>query len=327
LPKKGKSKKGWEMTSVHSHIVDGERHGRRRFSDRDSSPSTFNDYLDCLAWLLYVLTTENTDSSYGVFFGRNLPEMERYQRMWRVIGFKIWSLSPSRQPKSHRRTPSGASIAEEEIIPQPVSQLDTTKGVLRVDWKNILEDVEESGEVRTPLVVRQVCSYESLEELYNALRAAFMLRDINHQVTAFSLDEYDFETWDDLRQYVHDAEGRVNAGLYTQEVDNLQMQPMPEAILAVPTGEQSDDLQSRQLHWNKMTSEIVQYEATKMDVKYRYWRYILFRTVASGRDDLALDRLELKLQSENVADNNAEHEEALGIEVSCSYDFYRMHTY
>jgi hypothetical protein len=193
--KKGKAKKGWELTSVHSHIVNNDRHGLRKFSARHAKPALFNEYLDCQAWLLYVLTTENTTDRGGVFFGKNLPEVQRYQRIWKVIGYKIWMMSPSRVATTSAQQPTapvGNTNSQAEERAQQPALLDPTKGILRVAWKNIPKAIEDSGDVNPLIVVKQVCSYESLEALHQHLSKGFRLQDAKHRIAAFSLNEYDF---------------------------------------------------------------------------------------------------------------------------------------
>jgi hypothetical protein len=45
LPKKGKTKKGWELISIHAHITNNEQIGLRKFSARETTPARFIEYL------------------------------------------------------------------------------------------------------------------------------------------------------------------------------------------------------------------------------------------------------------------------------------------
>jgi hypothetical protein len=98
------------------------------------------------------LTTKNTDKRDGALHKTKPQEVQRFKRMWEVIGYAIWMLSPSRSKAS--RTASGlpsSPVGQSDVIVGAVSEdqslppLDPTKGVLRVLWSNISEEVEDNG--------------------------------------------------------------------------------------------------------------------------------------------------------------------------------------
>jgi hypothetical protein len=80
-------------------------------------------------------------------------------------------------------------VAEEPVLPDP------TKGVLRVEWKNIPDAIEDGGAVSSQIIVKQVRSYESLEALHQYISEQFRLQEVNHRIASFTLDEYEFIDW------------------------------------------------------------------------------------------------------------------------------------
>jgi hypothetical protein len=101
--------------------------------------------------------------------------------MWKVIQYEIWSLSPSRVASGSVQQSDapvdGANNHAKEEAEEPVL-LDPTKGVLRVAWKNTPDAIEDIGAVSSEIIVKQVCSYESLDALLQYISEQFKPQEV-----------------------------------------------------------------------------------------------------------------------------------------------------
>lgn len=100
------------LVSVETAILEGERHGRRKYSGRRPQKASWTP-LDHYAYAMYQLREDNTHDFKGIFYSkRSMTDHEKHQILWAILQFEVYEMAPSRVKKREEAAKRKEAVAE-----------------------------------------------------------------------------------------------------------------------------------------------------------------------------------------------------------------------
>jgi hypothetical protein len=160
-----RGKKCADHQNLCDWIREGEKGGKRRFSDRE--PPKFDHDMDWHAWLTYWLVQDNVSDCHGCFFNRRLDRNEMYKHAYHFVVWAKRQRSRSGAAKllkstDNQNTRTGSTHASEESEADDID-MDPNSGVVWVKWtEGMSTDLIAAGYAER-ITVQSFCGYSILE--------------------------------------------------------------------------------------------------------------------------------------------------------------------
>ncbi|OAL72224.1 hypothetical protein A7D00_3222 [Trichophyton violaceum] len=256
-----------DCRSVLKHLAEGEARGARKFSSDFPDTPTWK-FIDWQARLLYKIQSVNQADRHGIFYDKNMNEIEMATRAWQVI-LRL-NLDASREQRPNKRVKAAGEFdhwrtEDNEAIPTPVNP---DGGAACVVWTDIPTGMEDNGK-KTMITLTGLVHY-TYEQFLEEICTGLQLKECGYEIDElFVADDPIFR--DSFKQFLKRA-----AGLKRKVTVDLTTRNCP-AELDIPTIENEDA--SRKLLFDIMVSEKV---TSGFDLKNRFCKWSLIQEVTKS---------------------------------------------
>lgn len=262
---KGKKARLVDCHSVLKHLAEGEAQGNRKFSS--DFPDTRNwKFIDWQARLLFKIRSVNQADRHGIFYGKNMNEIEMATRAWQVI-LRL-NLDAFRENRPNKRVKAAGEFdhwrtGDDEAIPMPVSP---DGGAACVVWTDIPTEMEGNGQ-KTTITLTGLVHY-TYEQFLKKICSELQLKECGYEIDQLSVAG-DPICSDSFKEFL-----KLAAGLKRKVLVDLTTKNCP-AELDIPTIENEEDT-SRKLLFDIMVAEKV---TSGFDLKNRFCKWSLIQEV------------------------------------------------
>jgi hypothetical protein len=164
-----RGKKCADHQNLCDWIREGEKGGKRRFSDRE--PPKFDNDMDWHAWLTYWLVEDNVSDRYGCFFNKRMDRTEMYKHAYHYV---VWAKRHrSRNLKAATATKSPKSVGKQKTAKQSAKpsedsdaddlDMDPNSGVAFVKWTEGMPFEMIMAGYGDLITIQSFCGYSLLE--------------------------------------------------------------------------------------------------------------------------------------------------------------------
>ncbi|EFE36072.1 uncharacterized protein ARB_05009 [Trichophyton benhamiae CBS 112371] len=260
---KGKKARLVDCHSVLKHLAEGEAQGNRKFSS--DFPDTRNwKFIDWQARLLFKIRSVNQADRHGIFYGKNMNEIEMATRAWQVI-LRL-NLDASRENRPNKRVKAAGEFdhwrtGDDEAIPMPVNP---DGGAACVVWTDIPTEMEGNGQ-KTTITLTGLVHY-TYEQFLKKICSELQLKECGYEIDQLSVAG-DPICSDSFKEFL-----KLAAGLKRKVLVDLATKNCP-AELDIPTIENEEDT-SRKLLFDIMVAEKV---TSGFDLKNRFCKWSLIQ--------------------------------------------------
>ncbi|EZF35706.1 hypothetical protein H109_04009 [Trichophyton interdigitale MR816] len=262
---RGKKARLADCRSVLRHLAEGEAGGNRKFSsDFPDTPSW--KFIDWQARLLYKIRSVNQADRHGIFFGKNMNEIEMATRAWQVI-LRL-NLDASREQRPNKRVRATGEFdhwrtEDNEAIPTPVNP---NGGAACVVWTDIPTEMEDNGK-KTMITLTGLVRY-TYEQFLEEIRNGLQLKECGYEIDELSVagDPIASDTFEEFLKIAGGSKRKVVVDLTTKNCP---------VGLDIPTIENEEDT-SRRLLFDIMVAEKV---TSGFDLKNRFCKWSLIQEV------------------------------------------------
>ncbi|KAK2865298.1 hypothetical protein FQN49_003714 [Arthroderma sp. PD_2] len=270
---KGKKPNLKECRHVLKHLTDGESGGNRKFSDDFPDKSTWKS-IDWQARLLCKVLSVNQADRHGLFYGRNLNELEMAFAAWQVI-LRL-KLDHSLAQRPTKRAKVASEFEDWQIEDKPIIPTNPERGAARIVWTNIPPELEDQDQ-KSMIVITDLVAY-TYETLLKKIDDGLELGKHGYRIDQLSVSEDSISraSFGHFLQHAATSKKRLWVELTTEK-------GLLESI--IPSVE--TEVTSRQLLYDLMVAERISLEC---DLRERYWLWVTLQEASdSGKSPIKSD--------------------------------------